>query len=190
MEPEQRKLPRLLCFYTDTTNNSTTKPAPPSTGNQESSSHLQRQHHTTKPNHHPAHQQNVSPNSSRSMKQQTAANHTNHMSRHTKTRGPAWQKHNRRKPVRSISHGVIRVPPARILWGALIPTTVAALLSRGLAIYVYLRHTGMLPLCLLMCVPGAIRVPPARGLWGYVEPTTVATLLCRGKSRISANIKC
>ena len=74
--------------------------------------------------------------------------------------------------------------------GALIPTTVAALLSRGLAIYVYLRHTGMLPLCLLMCVPGAIRVPPARGLWGYVEPTTVATLLCRGKSRISANIKC
>ena len=93
MEPEQRKLPRLLCFYTDTTNNSTTKPAPPSTGNQESSSHRQRQHHTTKPSRHPAHQQSVSHHSSHTMKQQTAANHTNHMSRHTKTRELVWQKH-------------------------------------------------------------------------------------------------
>ena len=126
MEPEQRKLPRLLCFYTDTTNNSTTKPAPHSKGNQESSHQHHSQCRKTKASRHPAHQQSGSHHSSHTMKQQTAANHT-HMSRHTKTRGPVWQKHNDSGSPSAASAMALYAYLRHAFYGGVLnPTTVAA----------------------------------------------------------------
>ena len=49
-----------------------------------------------------------------------------HVKAYQNQRASVAEARRQRKPVRSISHGVIRVPPARILWGVLSPTTVAA----------------------------------------------------------------
>ena len=54
------------------------------------------------------------------MKQQTAANHRKphpHVKAYQNQRTSVAEARRQRKPVRSISHGVIRVPMARILWG-------------------------------------------------------------------------
>ena len=118
MEPEQRKLPRLLCFYTDTTNNSTTKPAPPSKGNQESS-HQSPQ---------PVPQNKVQPPPRPPTKCQPPQfphhettnrrkPHQPHVKAYQNQMTSVVEARRQRKPVRSISHGVIRVPLARILWG-------------------------------------------------------------------------
>ena len=140
MEPEQRKLPRLLCFYTDTTNNSTTKPAHPAkaTKSQATSTTASaaKQSPPTKcqPPQFPHHETT-----------NRRKPHQPHVKAYQNQRTSVAEARRQRKPVRSISHGVVRVPPARIgLWSPRAPRPSLPLLSRGIPGNVYLRHTAAL----------------------------------------------
>ena len=147
MEPEQRKLPRLLCFIpTPLTTPLQSQPHPAQATKSQaptfSASTTQQSPAATPPTNKVS-----APNSSHTMKTTNRRKpHQPHVKACQNQRTSVAEARRQRKPVRSISHGVIRVSPARIgLW---LPETHDRRCRSSVVGYLETCTSGTLPLWL------------------------------------------